>query len=63
MAQKPIKLPAWGWGHSALEHALAFDRIADVRHLVAFHHDPGHSDDEIDRMMQKRWCSPSHRSR
>ena len=39
-----------GWGHSALEHALAFGHLADVRHLVTFHHDPGHSDDEIDRL-------------
>jgi phosphoribosyl 1,2-cyclic phosphodiesterase len=39
-----------GWGHSALEHALAFARLADVRHLVTFHHDPGHSDDDIDRL-------------
>src|SRR5262249_33282765 len=39
-----------GWAHSALEHALAFARLADVRHLVTFHHDPGHSDDEIDRL-------------
>jgi phosphoribosyl 1,2-cyclic phosphodiesterase len=40
-----------GWGHSALEHTLAFARLAGVRHLVTFHHDPGHSDDDIDRMM------------
>jgi phosphoribosyl 1,2-cyclic phosphodiesterase len=39
-----------GWGHSAVEHTLAFSRLADVRHLVTFHHDPGHSDAEIDRM-------------
>jgi hypothetical protein len=39
-----------GWGHSALEHTLAFARLADVRHLVTFHHDPGHSDADIDSM-------------
>jgi phosphoribosyl 1,2-cyclic phosphodiesterase len=39
-----------GWGHSALDHALAFARLADVRHLVTFHHDPAHSDDDIDRL-------------
>lgn len=39
-----------GWGHSAVEHALAFARLAGARHLVTFHHDPGHADDTIDRL-------------
>ena len=39
-----------GWGHSAIDHALAFARLAEVRHLVTCHHDPGHSDDDIDRL-------------
>ena len=39
-----------GWGHSAIEHAVAFATLARVRHLVTFHHDPGHDDDAIDRL-------------
>jgi phosphoribosyl 1,2-cyclic phosphodiesterase len=39
-----------GWGHSAIEHAIAFASLAGARHLVTFHHDPGHSDDDIDRI-------------
>ena len=39
-----------GWGHCALEHALAFARLARVGHLVTFHHDPAHDDDDIDRL-------------
>ena len=39
-----------GWGHSALDHALAFARLTGARHLVTFHHDPSHSDDDIDRL-------------
>jgi phosphoribosyl 1,2-cyclic phosphodiesterase len=39
-----------GWGHSAVDHAIAFGALAGVRHLVTFHHDPGHSDDDVDRM-------------
>jgi phosphoribosyl 1,2-cyclic phosphodiesterase len=39
-----------GWGHSALDHAIAFAELARVRHLVTFHHDPSHSDDDIDRL-------------
>ncbi len=40
-----------GWGHSALDHAVALARLAGVRRLVTFHHDPGHSDDDIDRLI------------
>jgi len=40
-----------GWGHSSLTQALAFGTLSDVKHLVPFHHDPGHSDDDLDRLM------------
>ena len=39
-----------GWGHSALEHAIAFADLARAKHLVTFHHDPAHDDDVVDRM-------------
>lgn len=39
-----------GHGHSAIDHALKFAALAEVRHLVAFHHDPGHDDDALDRL-------------
>lgn len=39
-----------GWGHSALDHTLAFARLAAVKRLVTFHHDPWHGDDDIDRL-------------
>ena len=39
-----------GWGHSAIDHVLAFAELARIRHLVTFHHDPAHSDDDIDRL-------------
>ncbi|MFN8599312.1 MAG: MBL fold metallo-hydrolase [Candidatus Binatia bacterium] len=39
-----------GWGHSALDHTLGFARLAAVKHLVTFHHDPWHGDDDIDRL-------------
>ena len=38
-----------GWGHSTLSHALAFARLANVKHLMPFHHDPAHDDDTLDR--------------
>jgi hypothetical protein len=33
-----------GWGHSAIHDALAFARLAGVKHLLPFHHDPGRDD-------------------
>ncbi|MEP7067633.1 MAG: MBL fold metallo-hydrolase [Usitatibacter sp.] len=40
-----------GWGHSSLKHALDFGTLAEVRHLVPFHHDPSHTDGDLDRFM------------
>lgn len=40
-----------GWGHSALPDTFAFAALARVKHLVLFHHDPGHSDDDLDRLI------------
>jgi phosphoribosyl 1,2-cyclic phosphodiesterase len=39
-----------GWGHSAIPDALRFARRAGARRLMAFHHEPVHSDDELDRL-------------
>jgi len=41
-----------GWGHSAIEHTLSFARLARVRRLVTFHHDPSHSDAALDRLLE-----------
>lgn len=41
-----------GWGHSAVDHAVRFAALAGVDHLVGFHHDPAHSDVDIDRMFE-----------
>jgi phosphoribosyl 1,2-cyclic phosphodiesterase len=41
-----------GWGHSTLSHTLAFARLARVRHLVPFHHDPAHDDDTLDAFFE-----------
>lgn len=39
-----------GWGHSSLTDTLAFAALVDARRLVTFHHDPRHSDDDLDRL-------------
>jgi ribonuclease BN (tRNA processing enzyme) len=41
-----------GWGHSSTEQAVTFARLAKVRRYVMFHHDPLHSDDQLDRILE-----------
>jgi phosphoribosyl 1,2-cyclic phosphodiesterase len=47
-----------GWGHSSLDQALAFAEAARVRRFVTFHHDPGHDDDQLDRLFDEATSSP-----
>ena len=37
-----------GYGHSSINQTLRFAEMAGVEHLVPFHHDPNHSDDQLD---------------
>ncbi len=41
-----------GWGHSSIHDTVKFARLARVRRLVTFHHDPGHGDDMLDGLME-----------
>jgi ribonuclease BN (tRNA processing enzyme) len=41
-----------GWGHSSVAYALLVARQAGARRLALYHHDPGHGDDDIDRMLE-----------
>jgi ribonuclease BN (tRNA processing enzyme) len=40
-----------GWGHSSLPDALAFAALAEVKQFVPFHHDPAHTDADLDRII------------
>jgi phosphoribosyl 1,2-cyclic phosphodiesterase len=40
-----------GWGHSSLDHALTFAALVKAKHLVPFHHDPAHTDADLDRLI------------
>ncbi len=40
-----------GWGHSSLNQTLDFGSLTEVKQLVPFHHDPDHTDTELDRLM------------
>ncbi len=47
-----------GWGHSALEHVMRFADKAEVERVVLFHHDPYHTDDELEALLvdtHRRW--------
>ena len=40
-----------GWGHGCLDDVVALAMLANVKRLFLFHHDPGHDDAEISRMV------------
>jgi phosphoribosyl 1,2-cyclic phosphodiesterase len=42
-----------GWGHSSIEHALAFARQAGAKKLLLFHHDPSHSDQTLEKLFSE----------
>ncbi len=41
------------WGHSTANFAVRVARESGVRNLALFHHDPAHSDDQVDRMLEE----------
>jgi phosphoribosyl 1,2-cyclic phosphodiesterase len=48
-----------GWGHSSVGDAIEFAKKAGVRRLVLFHHDPYHTDDELEALLaEAQRCSP-----
>jgi phosphoribosyl 1,2-cyclic phosphodiesterase len=40
-----------GWGHSTPDDAVTFAARSGARHLVLFHHDPMHTDDQLEAML------------
>lgn len=45
--------PRVGWGHSAMKDTLAFAKMTKVKHLLFFHHDPGHTDTQLSGFLEK----------
>ena len=41
------------WGHCTVDYAIEVAVQARARTLVLFHHDPGHDDDELDRVTEE----------
>ena len=42
-----------GFGHSSVAHAVAFAQAASADRLVLFHHDPLHSDADLERLQAR----------
>jgi phosphoribosyl 1,2-cyclic phosphodiesterase len=40
-----------GWGHSSIEHVMGFADKANAKMTVLFHHDPYHTDDELEALL------------
>jgi phosphoribosyl 1,2-cyclic phosphodiesterase len=40
-----------GWGHSAIDHVMELARKLDVDTVVLFHHDPYHTDEELEVLL------------
>jgi phosphoribosyl 1,2-cyclic phosphodiesterase len=45
--------PRRGWGHSTPRQAAHVAREAGVRRLMAFHHDPSHSDEQVEALAEE----------
>ena len=39
-----------GWGHSSVEHVVTFALVSKVQKLVMFHHDPLHTDEQLEAL-------------
>ena len=39
-----------GWGHSSMKDALEFGKLAGVKKMIFFHHDPTHTDEELQQL-------------
>jgi phosphoribosyl 1,2-cyclic phosphodiesterase len=44
--------PHFGWGHSAISDALRFAVRCNAARTLLFHHDPAHTDDQLDAALE-----------
>jgi phosphoribosyl 1,2-cyclic phosphodiesterase len=42
-----------GWGHSSVKHAVSFAGMTGVERLLLFHHDPVHTDDDLEAHLNR----------
>jgi phosphoribosyl 1,2-cyclic phosphodiesterase len=48
------------WGHSTPSYAIRIAEVSRARHLCLFHHDPSHTDKEIDEMLDSARRMANH---
>jgi phosphoribosyl 1,2-cyclic phosphodiesterase len=49
-AEYPSKV---GWGHSSVAHVVDYGKATGVKRLMLFHHDPMHSDEELEEKLAR----------
>ena len=42
-----------GFGHSSTQHVASFAKIAGARRLILFHHDPNHTDEDLEHLCDR----------
>ena len=42
-----------GWGHSSIRDTVSFGRVTGAKQVVMFHHDPRHSDEQLEVMLKR----------
>ena len=52
--------PRVGWGHSAMKNTLQFAEMTNVKKLLFFHHDPTHTDQELQTLLEKQLAKKSY---
>jgi phosphoribosyl 1,2-cyclic phosphodiesterase len=55
-----------GWGHSAIDHTMEFAAKSGVERVVLFHHDPYHTDDDLEALLKEaraKWSGPAEHVR
>src|SRR6202035_274146 len=50
-----------GWGHASFDYSLLVARQSAARQLAFFHHEPMHSDHQIEAMVEEALGSEAHR--
>jgi phosphoribosyl 1,2-cyclic phosphodiesterase len=51
-----------GWGHSSIDQVLTFAHMARVKRVVLFHHDPLHTDVDLEALLERAaqlWDGPA----
>ena len=41
----------FGWGHTSMDDAIKFATLSGAKHLLLAHHDPSHTDEQLDKLV------------